>query len=167
MVGRSESGIIYKPLWVDLYAIDLYSRSMSPNDTATRRRVLKLSGAAVAAAVGAGTAAANHFHADVDTDPATDVGYTSATLNGDLLDMGNASSVDVWFEWGQKGDGLPNSTTRQSRTSAGSFSEDVTVSDGTTYEFEAYSDTGSIVESGGVLEFTTDELTCGGCEPKE
>lgn len=141
---------------------------MSPDDTATRRRVLKLSSTAVAAAVGAGAASANHYHADVRTEAATNVGYTEATLNGYLEDMGNADSVDVWFEWGQKGAGLPNATTRQSRTATGSFSEDLdSLADDTTYEFEAYSDTGSIVESGGVLEFTTDELVCSGCEPKE
>ena len=36
----------------------------------------------------------------VDTDPATNIEYTSATLNGFLADLGGANSCDVWFEWG-------------------------------------------------------------------
>lgn len=133
---------------------------MAPNDTTSRRRVLQLSGAAVAAAVGAGTASADHTHADVETEPATDIDSNSATLNGDLIDMGNADPVDVWFDWGEFGTGLPNSTSRRTRSSPGSFSAILGHGDDlepeTVYEFQAVSDTGSVITTGTVGEFATD-----------
>ncbi len=133
---------------------------MAPDDTTSRRRVLKLSGAAVATAVGAGTASANHFHADVETNQATNVGETGATLNGDLLDMGQASSVDVWFDWGTSGTGFPNSTPRQTRTSPGTFSANLDgLTTGVAYEFRARSDTGSTTETGGSVSFATGDIS--------
>lgn len=133
---------------------------MAPDDTTSRRRILKLSGAAVAAAVGAGIASADHFHADVETDFATNVGKFEATLTGDLLDMGQASSVDVWFDWGEFGAGFPNSTPRQTRTSPGTFSANLDgLTPGVAYEFRARSDTGSTTETGGSVSFTTDDIS--------
>lgn len=46
---------------------------MAPEHAITRRRVLEVSGTALAAGVGVGTASADHSHADVETDPATNV----------------------------------------------------------------------------------------------
>lgn len=130
---------------------------MAPDDSSSRRRVLKLSGAAVAATVGAGTASADHTHADVETVGASNVDSNSATLNGDLLDMGGSSSVDVWFEWGKAGAGFPNSTLRQTRSSPGSFSASIGfLESGTGYEFRAVSDTGSVVTTGDAVTFVTD-----------
>ena len=36
----------------------------------------------------------------VTTDDASDIGTTSATLNGNLTSLGTAASVQVSFEWG-------------------------------------------------------------------
>ena len=36
----------------------------------------------------------------VSTNVATDIGLTSAVLHGNLIDIGSASNVDVFFEWG-------------------------------------------------------------------
>lgn len=131
---------------------------MTLDDTTSRRRVLKLSGAAVAATVGAGTASADHTHADVETEGASFVRTTTATLNGELLDMGGASSVDVWFDWGLFGSDLPLRTATQPRTSPGGFTADLDfLTPDTAYQYRAVSDTGSVVSTGGVGSFRTNE----------
>lgn len=135
-------------------------------DTTSRRRVLKLSGAAVAATVGVGTASADHYHADVATGLATNVQEAGATLNGELLDMGNASSVDVWFDWGRSTN-YGNSTPRQTLTSPDGFSEWIGPLDpDTRYYFRAVSDTGDIVTTADYEIFETkklDDPTCEDC----
>ncbi|AEH38992.1 hypothetical protein Halxa_0389 (plasmid) [Halopiger xanaduensis SH-6] len=91
-----------------------------------------------------------------DTDPvvstgsASSVDSSSATLSGGLDDLGGASSADVGFEYRETG-GNWSATATQSRSSTGSFSEDVSgLASGTDYEFRATvaasdgdSDTGS------------------------
>ncbi len=133
---------------------------MSLGDTTSRRRVLRLSGTALAAAVGAGTASGDHFHPEVSTDPATNVGSLEATLNGTLNDTGNADTVDVWFEYDLEGFGLTRTSSSQTLTSTGSFSETVAVGSNTTYEFRAVADNGSAVEKGSILTFETEDGCC-------
>ncbi len=131
---------------------------MTLDDTTSRRRVLKLSGAAVATAVGAGTASADHTHANVETGAASNVRTTTATLNGDLLDMGGASSVDVWFDWGPFDVGPALSTPIQTLSSPGGFSAPLDfLNPDTGYVYRAVSDTGSVVTTGDLGGFRTKE----------
>ena len=90
---------------------------------------------------------------NVWTDKATDVGGTSATLNGSVTDLGNASSAEVSFEYRETESSSWTTTSTQSLSSTGSFSETVTsLTSGTDYEFRAVAlasdgdtDTGSSV----------------------
>jgi hypothetical protein len=75
----------------------------------------------------------------VSTSAATGVGTTVATLNGNLSNLGTATSVAVSFEWGTTlGGPYPNETTGQVRTSTGTFSDNLTyLNPGITYYFKA------------------------------
>jgi len=74
----------------------------------------------------------------VSTDGATDVAGTSVTLNGSVTNLGNESSVDVYFEYREIGSSGWNTTSTQPLTSTRSFSETPTsLSTGTDYEFRA------------------------------
>ena len=98
----------------------------------------------------------------VSTNSATGVGETSATLNGSLNDLGEASSAEVWFEWGEAGGSLPNGTTPQTLTGTGSFDESISgLNDGTDYQFVAHAETAEDSDSGTTQSFTTD--SSGGC----
>lgn len=88
----------------------------------------------------------------VSTAEATNVGESSATLNGSLDDLGGAGDADVYFEWGPSGD-LSNATTPQTLSSTGAFDADITgLESDTEYEYRAVAeasdgdaDTGSSV----------------------
>lgn len=116
----------------------------------------------MAAVATSGVASASTL--DVTTRDASAIEDTSAYLNGDLLDMGGASEVTVFFEWGLEGTDLVNETNRETRTSTGIFSHQITnLEPGTTYEFRAVA-TSSLdgrVE-GGRLSFTTTGGSGGG-----
>lgn len=131
------------------------SRDSAPT---TRRRVLRYSGAALATLTTAGAASAHHYHPDVDTESPTDVSSSQATLEGFLSELDNASSVDVWFEWGKDGNGMPNKTSDQTISSDGtSFDESIGPLDSETkYEYEAYAQGNNVTEGGGVVHFWTD-----------
>ena len=99
----------------------------------------------------------------VTTGSATGVGDTSATLNGTLNDLGDASSADVHFEWGTAGSGLPNTTSTQTLSSTGSFDANISgLSEGTDYEFRAVAQTFDDSDTGATQSFTTDSDD-GGC----
>ena len=82
----------------------------------------------------------------VTTSAATGIGTTAATLNGNLTDLGTASSVQVSFEYGES-TSYGNTTTPHEMTATGMFSTDISslianttyhcrakaVGDGTTY----------------------------------
>jgi len=71
------------------------------------------------------------------TNPATDIAADSATLNGTLDDLGAASSVEVYFEWGLD-TSYGNETTPQTMTTTGLFSANLSGLDPyTTYHFRA------------------------------
>jgi subtilisin len=93
----------------------------------------------------------------VSTGSATNVTDSSATLNGDLTDLGGASSADVYFEWGESGTGLGNSTSKQTLSSTGSFSADVSgLSSGTDYDFRAVAEASDgDTDAGSTATFTT------------
>jgi hypothetical protein len=100
-----------------------------------------------AKAVGCGTArgADVQFTTDtvppsVDTENATNISTTSASLNGDLGSMGTATSVAVFFEWKASG-GSYTPVTVGEKDSVGPFSFDLTgLTPGTTYYFRAAAD---------------------------
>lgn len=123
----------------------------------TRRDVLKLSGAALATAAGAGVVSANHEHPDVTTVRHEAISSSSVLLTGDLEDMGGTSSVDVWFRWGLDGSGFPNTTPRRTVTSPGSFSDGLSgLAPNTTYEYQAVAqDADGDFGGGAQLHFTT------------
>lgn len=88
------------------------------NERTSRRNVLKLAGVAFATVAGSGVVSADHEHPDIETGSALPHPDGSADLYGDLLEFGEgASSVDVWFEWGDAFDGLVNETAEQTMTS--------------------------------------------------
>jgi len=73
----------------------------------------------------------------VTTSDATDITTTSATLNGDLGNLGTALSVAVSFEYGTT-TSYGGTTAVQAKTEAGAFSADITgLLPGTTYHFRA------------------------------
>ena len=73
----------------------------------------------------------------VSTSSATNITSTSATLNGNLTDTGNASSVTVYFEYGTDTN-YGSETTHQTMNSTGSFTADISgLSPNTTYHYRA------------------------------
>jgi len=77
----------------------------------------------------------------VSTKDATEVTSVSATLNGFLNGLGDASSVDVFFRWGTGSGYYPNVTPKQTMTSTGGFSCVIFgMIPGTTYYFLAEAD---------------------------
>lgn len=73
----------------------------------------------------------------VTTNSADDITATSATLNGDLEDLGTADNVTVYFEWGLT-TSYDNQTSLQPGTSIGLFSDNLTgLTANTTYHFRA------------------------------
>ncbi|WP_255194048.1 S8 family serine peptidase [Natronobeatus ordinarius] len=99
----------------------------------------------------------------VSTNSATGVGETSATLNGSLDDLGDATSAEVSFEWGEVGSGFPNATAPETLTATGSFSETLSgLTEGVDYEFRAVAETTDDADTGLTQSFTTDSDD-GGC----
>lgn len=133
----------------------------STSDTATRRDVLRTTGTTLAALGGtilAADSASARPSFQVTTHPASDVNTTYATLNGEILSLGgDANSATVWFEWGQLGTGMRNSTYQDIYLSATTF--DVTINGltpGVTYEFMATGENNlGWTNDGDVHTFTT------------
>lgn len=101
----------------------------------------------------------------VETDSATNVGETSATLNASVTTLENADSATVTFEYGQRGGGLSNTTDPQ--PISGAVTVDAAISGldaGTDYEFRAVAETGAVSDTGRTQSFSTDESSSGiGC----
>jgi len=99
---------------------------------------------------------------EVATNAATDVTSDSATLNGNLTGLGNASSVNVSFQYATDafyiGNGTyDNSTAPQPMSAAGPFTASVSgLSGNTTYHFNAVASFGNTTVSGNDTTFTTD-----------
>ena len=90
----------------------------------------------------------------VTSNAATAVGTTTATLNGNLTDLGTATSVQVSFEWGLT-TAYGNETSPQTMTSTGTFSAPLSsLSPGTTYHFRAKA-VGQGTSYGTDITFTT------------
>ncbi|MEF8784139.1 MAG: S8 family serine peptidase [Haloarculaceae archaeon] len=94
----------------------------------------------------------------VSTDAVSSVGTDTATLNGSLTDLGGASSADVHFEWHQVGASTWNTTSTQTLSATGSFSESISgLSSGTDYEYRAVADASDgDTDTGTTVSFTTD-----------
>jgi hypothetical protein len=74
----------------------------------------------------------------VTTSDAAKIKTTSATLNGDLVSLGTASSVNVSFEWGLATGSCTHSVADQARNTTGAFSAELSgLTPGTTYYFRA------------------------------
>ncbi len=100
----------------------------------------------------------------VTTNDASDITTDSATLNGNLTSLGNASSVDVWFQYAtddfytNNGNTYSNSTTPQTMTITGPFSSAISsLSSGTTYHFMSMAIAGNDTANGNDMTFTTAE----------
>lgn len=80
---------------------------------------------------------------DFDVDPEVttqDADYAEyeATLHGTLDDLGCASSADVYFEWGEIGSELSNTSSPETLTSPGSFQADTGwLNEDTQYSYRA------------------------------
>ena len=96
----------------------------------------------------------------VSTNSATNVGATTATLNGSLDDMGGADVVVVGFEYRVQASSTWSTTPNFDRTSTGTFSRDVDdLSAGTSYEFRAVGEgLNGTVDRGNILSFETDSI---------
>jgi hypothetical protein len=102
-------------------------------------------------------AAASHESVEVETVGALDVTAQNATLVGNLTELDNASSADVWFEYWEEGDRANNSTTTAVTLSEpGAFSASVDgLANNTTYVYVAHAATENVSDEGEPVEFTT------------
>ncbi|WP_255169182.1 ice-binding family protein [Natrononativus amylolyticus] len=95
---------------------------------------------------------------DVVTSPATDVNESTATLNGELLDLGDFDTVDVFFEWRELGAEEWNATAPQTLDEPGDFSAEIAgLEPGSTYEFRAVAVADGTRDEGAILSFTKAE----------
>jgi hypothetical protein len=92
---------------------------------------------------------------NVETEPATEVNGSTATLNGELLELEGAAEVTVYFLYRVEGTTVWMFTDEATLTEPGPFSATATnLETGTTYEFQAVAQVGDIVVYGEILEFT-------------
>lgn len=149
----------------------------------TRRGVLKATGSVVAVSAASQGATAttdstsgygaggygegeyggtdNEVSVSATTDQASDVQTTAATLVGELIDLGGASSADVGFEYRSAGQSSWTKTESQTLTSPSTFSQSVSgLESETEYEFRAAATASDgDTDTGGIQTFTTASLT--------
>jgi hypothetical protein len=124
----------------------LYIRWYDWNDDATMDHGLAIDDVAVTGTPVAGLA--------VSTLDATDVQQNSATLNGQLTDLGGESSAQVWFQWGASSSNLNQSTTPQTLTAPGGFTAPLAgLTPETVYYFKAMATAGTKSAEGAVRSF--------------
>ncbi|MFC2056465.1 S8 family serine peptidase [Chloroflexota bacterium] len=92
----------------------------------------------------------------VITSNATNITYNSATVSGNLTDLGTASTANVSFEYGLN-TSYGSNTTAQAMDVTGTFSASLTgLSSNTTYHFRAKADGGAYgIDTGANMTFTT------------
>jgi len=97
------------------------------------------------------------FEIAVTTLEAEDVGEDSATIRGEITELTNfGEDAEVFFEWGEITQGLPNTTDIQLQDTVGVFTEDLTnLSEDTTHEFQAFGSVRDVSDDGVVLTFET------------
>lgn len=99
----------------------------------------------------------------VETDPASSVGETTATLAGTVTKLSGAGEATVFFEYGPVGAGFPEATDSVAVGAGATASTEVTGLDSaTSYEFRAVAAAGDAADEGAVQSFETDE-SGGGC----
>ncbi|MFC2051588.1 Ig-like domain-containing protein [Chloroflexota bacterium] len=95
----------------------------------------------------------------VTTTNATGIGIISATLNGNLADLGGYGSANVSFVWGTPSGNFTEETNYQVMTSTGNFSDNISgLLSNTNYYFKAKVIAGGTTEYGNELSFTTKTL---------
>ncbi|WP_418284691.1 S8 family serine peptidase [Halorubrum sp. DTA46] len=96
----------------------------------------------------------------VSTTGASDVGESSATLDGSLDELPDGDTATAAFEYRQQGADTWSTTDTTTLTATGAFGESVTgLTDGADYEFRAVAETESDADAGTTLAFTTDAVT--------
>ena len=93
----------------------------------------------------------------VVTENVSSLGEYEATLEGNLLSLGNGSdSCDVWFQYRESDSSVWENTSRETKDEEGSFSETITgLSPGTTYYFRAVAENDAGTIYGDEKSFTT------------
>lgn len=93
----------------------------------------------------------------VSTEDVVSVDATSATIAGVLSALDGADSADCYFEWRAVGADAWNATSKQTRSSTGSFSADINnLSDNTDYEYRAVAESSDgSTDTGSVVAFST------------
>jgi len=93
----------------------------------------------------------------IDTLEAENVEADSATIRGEITELTNfGEDAEVFFEWGEDSEGLPNTTDIQLQDTVGVFTEDLTnLSIDTTHEFQAFGSVRDVSDDGVVLTFET------------
>jgi len=93
----------------------------------------------------------------IDTLEAENVEADSATIRGEITELTNfGEDAEVFFEWGEDSEGLPNTTDIQLQDTVGVFTEDLTnLSEDTTHEFQAFGSVRDVSDDGVVLTFET------------
>jgi len=102
----------------------------------------------------------------IETDKATNISYTSATLNGQIFSMGNDSAVDLSFNFGTTPAMTSAITVQSGATELGAYAELLNnLSSNTTYYFQFQSE-GSIDgvsnNNNQILSFTTHNPSASG-----
>ena len=96
------------------------------------------------------------------TAPTSVLGH-SATLTGNLTDLGAESSVDVYFKYGTTSGSLDNTTIPVTKSEIGTFSQNITgLAPNTKYYFQAFADGGSSNSVGEEYSFGRNVLTFDG-----
>jgi len=94
----------------------------------------------------------------IDTLEAENVEADSATIRGEITEITNfGEDAELFFEWGEITEGLPNTTDIQLQDTVGVFTEDLTnLSQDTSHEFQAFGSVRDVSDDGVVLTFETD-----------
>ena len=133
--------------------------SLSPGTTYHYRAVASNSAGTVYGADTTFTLSSPVTSPSVSTSSATSIGPSSATLNGYLSSMGEASSCTVYFQYGTT-TSYGSTTGTQAKSSTGTFSQSLTgLSPGTTYHYRAVASNSAGTAYGADTTFTTSSST--------
>ncbi|MDD5556677.1 MAG: hypothetical protein PHN82_05430 [bacterium] len=92
----------------------------------------------------------------VDTDPATSVGATEATLNGEITDTGDENADERGFRWREVGAPAWTEWTEAGSFGTGTFNHAITgLTEETTYEYQAMAHNSAGWADGDIVTFTT------------
>ena len=95
---------------------------------------------------------------EVETRPATDVNASTATLQGELTEIGTFEEVTVYFEWRHVADDEWSQTDEQTLDATGPFSAEIDgLVSGNRYEFRAVAEADGQRVVGGTLDFDKPE----------